>query len=101
MKISVLSFLLTALAIFGYAVATKVTIDLHRKDTLDHNSGSSHPKSKPTITLANSETGIKVVAKGNRITTSLHSDNTQHIEHIPLETKYFKKGDTILEHLNQ
>eukprot|EP00349_Pseudokeronopsis_sp_Brazil_P003786 CAMPEP_0202962016 /NCGR_PEP_ID=MMETSP1396-20130829/6116_1 /ASSEMBLY_ACC=CAM_ASM_000872 /TAXON_ID= /ORGANISM="Pseudokeronopsis sp., Strain Brazil" /LENGTH=72 /DNA_ID=CAMNT_0049682297 /DNA_START=238 /DNA_END=456 /DNA_ORIENTATION=+ len=65
---------------------------------LNRNTGTqANSRVKPTISLTNSETGIKVVAKGNRITSSQHSDNTQHIERIPMERKYFKKDEVIME----
>lgn len=88
------------LALVVSAVATKVTIDLNRRASADTHVGTSG-KSKPTISMTNSETGVKVVAKGNRLTSSIHSDNTQHIEHAPLERKYYKKGEVVLDQIHQ
>jgi hypothetical protein len=87
-------------ALAACAMATKVTIDLNRRASVDTHIGTS-AKSKPTISMTNSETGVKVVAKGNRLTSSIHSDNTQHIEHTPLERKYYKKGEVVLDQIHQ
>lgn len=96
---SVFLFIVVLLLAISNSSATKISIDLNRHEKPHDERSSANSKFKPTITLTNSETGIKVVAKGHSISSALHADNTQHVEHVPLERKYFKKSEAVLEHI--
>jgi hypothetical protein len=80
---------------------SKISIDLNRHEKASPVHGAPSGKAKSSMSMTNSETGIKVVGKGHSITSSIHADNTQHIEHVPLETKYYRKGEIVLEHLQK
>ena len=88
-KIAVFLVFFMVLILVHVMDATQVTINLNDKDSKAKLKSGSNQK---TLSLKNSLTGAKIVAKGNRLSSRIDSDNLKTVEFNHEKKDYFRKA---------